>query len=138
VHKPRLDPSIIDQAPLVDNATLPQDPDYIDQLETLLFTLQAELDESQAEVERLSASKTVTQVRASMMEPFANKVFWFLCAYCAVAAVILILSGIAHNGFLLSDTILAILIGSTLVSAIGLVRVVVNGLFFPTAKDEQP
>ena len=131
--KPPLDPSIIDRAPLADNATAPQAADYIGQLETLVFTLQAELDESQAEVVRLAASETFEQVRTKMMKPYADKVFRFVTWYCVAVGLMLLAAGFAQwTHFRLSDAILGIIAGSTAVAVIGLIGMVLGGLFGST------
>jgi hypothetical protein len=64
-----------------------------------------------------------------LLRPYANRVFGFLCAYGFVATVLLILNGFHWHGFTLSDSVLNVVVGSTAVSAIGLVGLVVNGLF---------
>jgi len=94
-----------------------------------LSKMQSRLQESNAEGERLKAELlSADQVKAKMMEQYANKVFHFVCWYCIGVAVILLTNRNAL-GTPLSDTVLAIIAGSTAVSVIGLIGIVVGGLF---------
>ena len=94
-----------------------------------LSKMQSRLQESNAEGERLKAELlSADQVKAKMMEQYANKVFHFVCWYCIGVAVILLTNRIAL-GTPLSETVLAIIAGSTAVSVIGLIGIVVGGLF---------
>lgn len=124
----QLDPSIIDYAP-----TEPDrqdfDADQSSYYVLLASELAAENAALQAEVEKLRGKKTYDDVRADLMEPYANKVFWFLVAYCLFVGGLLVMKGFKLAGFDLSDTVAGIIAGSTAVSAIGLVGFVVSGLF---------
>ena len=73
--------------------------------------------------------KSVEQVLADLMAPYAKKVFRFVVWYCAVVGAIIIGDGFGDGIFHLSDTVLGIIAGSTAVSVIGLIGVVVRGLF---------
>lgn len=85
--------------------------------------------ELKAENHRLNQRLETKTAIESLMEPYANKVFWFLCGYCFFAFVLLCLSGSKWLGFGLSDVVLSIVTGSTAVSAIGLVGLVIRGIF---------
>lgn len=87
------------------------------------------LAETQAENDRLKAGPDIDAVRARMLEPYVNKVFNFVAAYCAIVAALLIAHGIKCVGFALPETILAIISGSTAISVIGLIGLVITGLF---------
>jgi hypothetical protein len=85
---------------------------------------------AELEVERMRTKMTVDDVRAAMLEGYSNRVFWFVVAYCVVVGVMLVASGWrAHTGFILSDAILGIIAGSTAVAVIGLIGMVITGLF---------
>lgn len=127
--KQPLDPSIIDNAPLSNNS-VESDEDYTDDLFQMLIRLQTELDESQAEVERLKGSKTFNQVKAEMLKPYADAVFRFVMWYCVAVGIIIISAGNKQwTGFELPEMILGIISGSTAVSVIGLIGMVISGLF---------
>jgi hypothetical protein len=94
------------------------------------------LSDKDAELERLKGQQTVEQVRATLLAPFSSKVYWFVVGYCAVVGIMLLLSGWkTSTGFTLSDTVLGIIAGSTAVSVIGLIGMVISGLFGIGRKD---
>jgi hypothetical protein len=64
-----------------------------------------------------------------MREKYAGHVFWYLVSYSLTALAVLVLQGWHIGGFQLDTTVMAILVGSTAASAIGLVGFVVKGLF---------
>lgn len=94
------------------------------------------LAEIQAELARVQGQSDFETNRARMMEPFAERVYLFVSFYCLAVFALLISSGFAVTGFKLSDTILGIIAGSTAVSVIGLIGMVISGLFGkgPSAK----
>lgn len=118
-------PSVIEDAP----GTSVVDFDAAESAKQLQLNAQlsAENEKLKAETER----RDPKSVRAGMMEPYAKKVFRYLRWYTISVGVILILHGFRIFGFHLPDMTLSILVGSTAVSAIGLVRSIVNGLFGP-------
>lgn len=125
---PKPDPNIIDAAPIE-----PSQPDFTsDESEhylALIGELGAENASLKAELDKLKAKRTVDETRARLMEPYANKVFWFLVWYCIAIFLVLMLDGFSLGGFDVSEVVLGVIAGSTAVSAIGLVGFVVSGLF---------
>lgn len=89
--------------------------------------LQDKLATAEAEVERLKGSSEVQ--RAGLIKPYAWAVLWFVVAYGAVAAILLLLQGFHPLGFHIHDGVMSVIVGSTAVAAIGLVNTVVKGLF---------
>jgi hypothetical protein len=65
----------------------------------------------------------------NLMTPYANKVFWFLCAYGLACLTLLLLDGFHTWGFDSPDSVMQVVVGSTAVSAIGLVGLVIKGMF---------
>lgn len=93
-------------------------------------SLAAQLESTKAELDKLAGKKTVDDVRAEMLADFSTNTFRFVVGYCAVVGIMLLLAGWkGATGFSLSDTILGIIAGSTAVSVIGLIGMVVSGLF---------
>lgn len=132
--KPALDPAIIDRAPIE-----PEQQDFSEDesgyfLE-MVGQLSAQVEALEAENERLKGKKTFDDVRADMMQPYANKVFRFLVGYCVFVAAIILLDGFKVCTFDVSDAVLGIIAGSTAVAAIGLVGFVVSGLFGVKSKE---
>lgn len=64
-----------------------------------------------------------------LREATANRVYWYLVGYSGWSGFLLLLHGSKYNGFSLDTPVLSLLVGSTAVSAIGLVGIVVKGLF---------
>jgi hypothetical protein len=60
---------------------------------------------------------------------YAQRAYRYLCMYSVAALGLLIASGFEGSGFSLHWSVLVTLVGSTAISAIGLVRQVINGLF---------
>lgn len=124
----QLDPSIINQAP-----TEPDPQDFDADQSSFYLEYASQLSEEnaslQAELDKIRGRKTYDDVRADLMEPYANKVFWFLVCYCLFVGGLIVMKGFKSGGFDLSDTVTGIIAGSTAVSAIGLVGFVVSGLF---------
>lgn len=127
VSKTQLDPSIIGDAPIEPAAESAKDgTEYL----TVIGQLASELEEREAELIRLKGKKTVDEVRAQMLERYSDKVFCFVVLYCVAVGAMLLLAGFGDSTkFRLSDTILGIIAGSTAVSVIGLIGMVVSGLF---------
>lgn len=124
-----LDPSIIGNAPPpAENIVFL--PVQVQELEQHFFNLQTALENAQAELAQAKGKNTVDDVRADLMVPYANKVFYFVAGYCVVVGAMIIASGAQRvTGFQLSDTVLGIIAGSTAVSVIGLIGIVLGGLF---------
>ena len=130
MHKKQLDPSIIAGAPDDVEPMRVYAAEDSQLYERLVGDLAFKLEAAEAEIEELSGQQTVDQVRAKLIGPYANKVYNFVAVYCLVVAVLLVLSGFQkRTNFELSDTILAIIAGSTAVAVIGLIGMVVTGLF---------
>lgn len=71
-------------------------------------------------------SKTLA---AKMRRRRAQAVYWYLVGYSLFTAAVIVLQGFRYKGFRLNETALSIMIGSTAVSAISLVAIVLKGLF---------
>lgn len=122
----QLDPTIIDRAPI---APAPADLDVRESEQTLRLNaeLSAKNEELVAEIRRLKSLQAT--VKAEMMKPFAVMVFWFVGIYCAFVGLMLWMTGFRFQTFQLSDTVLGIISGSTAVAVIGLIGIVLTGLF---------
>lgn len=94
-----------------------------------LARMGAEKDELQAELERTQKRVRTIEILDELIEPMANKAFWFMCAYAAVVGAILILDGFTTIPFDLPENVLEFLVGSTAATVIGLVGMVLTGIF---------
>lgn len=125
------DPTLIDNAP-VEPDPLPaivENEDY-SVFSDIIGELSEKLAEAEAEIARFQGQQTVEQVKAGLLAPYSKRVFWFVVGYCAVVGIMLLLAGWGvATSFKLSDAILGIIAGSTAVSVIGLIGMVISGLF---------
>lgn len=94
-----------------------------------LARMGAEKDELQADLEETQRRVRTIEILDDLIEPMANKAFWFMCAYAFVVAVILALDGFEEVAFDLPDSVLEFLVGSTAATVIGLVGMVLTGIF---------
>jgi hypothetical protein len=85
------------------------------------FTLREKL-------EKLVARNNTSKILDDLIKPYAKNTFRFMCIYCFFAATILITKGFCPR-FGLSNKVLQILVGSTAVTVIGLVGMVLTGVF---------
>ncbi|MDP8208959.1 MAG: hypothetical protein P9L92_20015 [Candidatus Electryonea clarkiae] len=81
------------------------------------------------ENERLQAEITDLKLLTDLRKDYASKVFTFLVWWTIGVAGIIALSGFKIDDFVLPESALTALIGSTTISAIGLVGFIVQGLF---------
>lgn len=120
----------IDRAP----ASLPGPPhvDWEEKYHKLKTRFDQVGDETFQLKEELSQLKAQTSTRATLdglIIPYASRTFWFMCVYCGGVGLMLMLSGFQDLGFRLSDPVLQLLVGSTAVTVIGLVGMVLTGVF---------
>ena len=79
-----------------------------------------------------------------MRSDYAHRVFMFMSIYTVAAFLLVLLSGQSVlDVFELPDSVLITIVGSTAVSVIGLVGIVVRGLFssgadYPENSDDKP
>lgn len=129
MRRKALDASVIDKAPL----ELPIPEGEVDELtpqkQKFISELQSQNEALRAEVDALRGKNDAETQKAHLIKPYARRVFAFLCIYCVVVCLIIVFQGFNIGGFFLETPVLSILAGSTAVSAIGLVGIVVRGLF---------
>lgn len=124
VPKP-LDPSLIDRAPI-----LPDPGGDAEGYLAIIADLSASLEAKSAELDQIKGKRSFEEVVADMLRPYSDAVYWFVVCYCAAVGGFLLLAGFKKiTGFELSDTVLGIISGSTAVSVIGLIGMVISGLF---------
>jgi regulator of replication initiation timing len=64
-----------------------------------------------------------------MLRPYSEKVYRFLCGYGIGSFGLVLLDGFHYRGFDLPEVVAVTIVGSTAVSAIGLVGLVIRGMF---------
>ena len=104
--------------------------DYANQL-ARVTNEKADVDLENAKL-KLNA-ETVRTLNA-LIAPFANKAFWFMCGYCGIVGLMVFFHGFTFCGFSLPDSALNFLVGSTAAAVIGLVGMVLTGIFVGARK----
>ncbi|KZL17035.1 hypothetical protein PsAD2_03238 [Pseudovibrio axinellae] len=91
----------------------------------------------QNELMELKSKLATKQELDALIKPYAGKAYWFMCVYCGTVAMILVLAGfktVLGNSFMLADSVLEFLVGSTATTVIGLVGMVLTGIFVGARK----
>ena len=126
----------LDRAP----AVLPQRPgpiDYRSQLETLqkrFADVTTEKERLQQDFDDLLRRSSTIEELDKLIGPSAKNAFSFMCAYSAGTFCLLILDGSHWKGFSLKESVLDFLVGSTAATVIGLVGMVLTGIFVGARK----
>jgi len=122
---------VIDGAP---TAPVDVDPnsDLDDTERDIIGRLQNEVAELRAQNESLEAKKTIDDIKGDLMEPLLKRVYNLVACYCGFILFLALLQGFEFCGFSLDITTLGILCGSTAVSVIGLIGMLISGVFSPT------
>lgn len=126
----------LDRAP----TTLPDAPGNVD-YQAQLATLQQRFTEVTTEKERLQQDfddlkRGTTTIREldKLIAPSARKAFTYMSLYSFGAFILLILDGSGWRGFNLDESVLELLVGSTAVTVLGLVGMVLTGIFVGARK----
>jgi hypothetical protein len=124
-----IDPRVIGNAPIsVEFGEVDATTELARAYEELGY-LQDQLLQTRAELDSLKDQRTVEQVRAGLIGPYTSKVFWFVVWYCIVVGIIVVVDGVTDINFDLKESTIGIIAGSTAVSVIGLIGMVISGLF---------
>lgn len=85
------------------------------------------------DLKKLKAREDIYDTRANreLRGKYAHKVFLYLVFYSTFVGILLLITGFNLFGFVLAESVLNFLVGSTAASAIGLVLAVTTGLFKP-------
>ena len=89
-------------------------------------------DDLQDEVNK-EKTRTI-RVLNDLMKPYAGKVFCFMCAYCGFVGLFLLLNAFGCFKRPVEASVMEFLVGSTAVTVIGLVGMVVTGVFLGARK----
>ena len=86
-------------------------------------------EDSAADSELRKAEAAQLRSTTELREKFSDKVYKFNIAWSSCVFVILLLSGFGLWSFQLSDNVLIAVIGTALVNVIGLIAIILKGLF---------
>ena len=84
-----------------------------------------------AELEQKLRTKDILD---GLIEPYAGRAFNFMCVYSGFVGSVLLLDSFNISGFEMDPTVQAYLVGSTAVTVIGLVGMVLTGVFVGARK----
>lgn len=114
-----------DSAAVVAGDTLVSEEDY----RKRLAIVGNERDALQAELEKVQRRVRTVEILDQLIEPMAKRSFAFMCAYCGVVGAFVAAHGFGLWGFALPESVLQFLVGSTATTVIGLVGMVLTGIF---------
>lgn len=114
-----------DETAIADGGTLVSVEDY----RTALARVGSERDALQAELEKTQKRVRTVEILDELIEPMAKRSFAFMCVYCGVVGALVALHGLKAWGFALPESVLQFLVGSTATTVIGLVGMVLTGIF---------
>lgn len=125
----------LDRAP----ASLPEQMpvDYKGELETLrtrFNEVTADKDRLQQEFDDLRRGTSTIRELDKLIAPSANKAFTYMSLYSLGAFILLLLDGSSFKGFNLDESVLDFLVGSTAATVLGLVGMVLTGIFVGARK----
>lgn len=82
-----------------------------------------------SDIDELNKRVQTHEILDALIQPYADRTFTYMCCYSAGVAFLLLLSGGNVDGFHLDKDVLVLLVGSTAVTVIGLVGMVLTGIF---------
>lgn len=89
--------------------------------------LKQELDEAKRKAR-------TSEILDSLIEPYAKKAFFFMSAYSGIIGIMVFMNAFGCFRRPISDSVLQILVGSTAVTVVGLVGMVLTGIFIGARK----
>ncbi len=124
----------LDKAPLNAPGAARASKQEIEELRKSFSIVSDDKANLQIELDRIKKENRGAEILDGLIEPFANKTFKFMCAYCGFVALLIAMN--AFNCFKrpIADGVLQILVGSTAATVIGLVGMVLTGIFVGARK----
>ena len=98
-------------------------------LQSRFVQISRELAEAREEIAALERRDRTAKILDDLIKPYARATFIFMCLYCGTVALILILQATGTFTNPLSSGVLQFLVGSTATTIIGLVGMVLTGIF---------
>lgn len=85
-------------------------------------------------VDRLDRKAETVRILDKLIEPYAKYAFRFMCCYCGFVGIFLIADSFEWFNRRVYSSVLEFLVGSTAVTVIGLVGMVLTGIFVGARK----
>lgn len=99
-----------------------------EQVSTELFQLKEKHSALEVECNKLRLRADAGDILNKLIEPYAERAFWFMCVYAGFVGLVVFGVGVP-GGFHLEASIVEFLVGSTAATVIGLVGMVLGGIF---------
>lgn len=128
----------IESSPNIVPVTATDTPVSRDDIFRKFVEVSEENGELKLENEQLKAGRKTSDILDDLIKPYAFRTFVFMCLYCLVVGLIIVLDGFEGLNFSLPDGVLQLLVGSTATTVLGLVGMVLTGIFVgarPKKKD---
>ncbi len=125
----------IDKAP--ENLPVSEGTDFRQKYEELQKSFREVADREfnlKEENSKLRQNNDTAKILNELIKPSAEKAFKYMYSYSAVVALFLLASGTKDSGFTLPEQVQSFLVGSTAVTVIGLVGMVLTGVFLGARK----
>ena len=112
------------------------DPSVLYERIAVLYERIAEAGDSGFDQEAVRAAEETRTIKIlnKLMDSYANNVFWFMCAYCSFVGLFLLMNAFGCFKIPAEASVLEFLVGSTAVTVIGLVGMVITGIFLGVRK----
>lgn len=136
-------PDAVNNLPVTvdDIETAPDNPPFVagaqgevDDYKAAFVRVSGEKEALLEKLERTEKRVRTIEILDELIEPMATRAFWFMCAYCGSVAILVALHGSKFRGFSLPESVLQFLVGSTATTVIGLVGMVLTGIFVGARK----
>lgn len=134
---PAVTVSDIDSAPDTSLVSVDDKHVTIDDYRDAFVRVSGEKEALSEELEQTKKRVRTIQILDDLIEPMAKKAFWFMCMYCGAVGVLVTLHGFRTEGFKLPESVLQFLVGSTATTVIGLVGMVLTGIFIGARKTDK-
>lgn len=105
------------------------DPAFYEKLRADFSRVSEEKANIQLELDKIKRANSAAEILDGLIEPFANKTFNFMCFYCAFVGLLVLMNSFGCFKNHINDGVVQILVGSTAVTVIGLVGMVLTGVF---------
>lgn len=124
----------IDQAP--DTTTISSSDVVVDpgDLRDAFSRVTDQLEQAKQDLEIAQRKARTAEILDSLIEPYAKKAYLFMCGYSGVVALALFMNAFGFFINPISADVMQVLVGSTAVTVIGLVGMVLTGIFVGARK----
>ena len=89
----------------------------------------SELTEVKQEFDTYQRRNRADDILNTLIEPYSKRIFYFMVAYCVFVGTFLSLTSLGCFSNPVSDSVLNLLVGSTATTVLGLVGMVLAGIF---------